>query len=144
MSDRQGMGLAIVRICLGVFLLFMGVNRYRWFFDTAVLAEQLGGWMDGAAAGSISRWYLETIALPGVPVFARLVPLAEIASGVALIVGFWTPIVAFLSFLMVLNFAVASGVIFTYAYLTNGYGLPVLGGTLGLAVGAVRLPLSVK
>jgi uncharacterized membrane protein YphA (DoxX/SURF4 family) len=142
--DRQGVGLAIGRICLGVFFLFQGVNKYRWFFDSSPLAEQLQGWLDGAASGSISRWYLETLALPGVPIFARLVPLGEIASGVALIVGFWTPIVAFLAFFMVLNFAVASGVIFTYGYLTNGYGLPVLGGTLGLVVGGVRLPLSVK
>jgi len=28
--------------------------------------------------------------------------------------------------------------------LTNGYGLPVIGSTLGLAVGGVRLPWSVR
>jgi hypothetical protein len=41
---------------------------------------------------------------------------------------------------MVLNIHVASGALFTYGFLTNGYGLPVLGSTLGLAVGGGRLP----
>ena len=50
----------------------------------------------------------------------------------------------FIAFFMVLNFAVASGIIFAYAYLTNGYGLPVLGSTLGLAIGGARLPWSVR
>jgi hypothetical protein len=45
---------------------------------------------------------------------------------------------------MVLNFAVACGVIFQYSYLTNGYGLPVLGSTLGLVVGGVRTRWSVR
>jgi hypothetical protein len=33
---------------------------------------------------------------------------------------------------------------FTYGYLTNGYGLPVIGGLLALALGGASLPLSVK
>ena len=51
---------------------------------------------------------------------------------------------AFLAFFMALNFHVASGLIFQYGFLTNGYGLPVLGSTLGLAIGGVRLPWSVR
>jgi hypothetical protein len=33
---------------------------------------------------------------------------------------------------MALNFHVASGALFKYSFLTNGYGLPVLGSTLAL------------
>jgi hypothetical protein len=47
-----------------------------------------------------------------------------------------------LTLLMVLNFHIASDVIFQYSYLTNAYGLPVLGGLLALALGGTRLPLS--
>ena len=142
--DRQGTGLAITRVCLGVFLLFQGLGKYQWFADTSLLAGRFQEWIDTVPPGSISRWYLDHLALPGIPIFARLVPLGEIVSGVALIVGFYTQIFAFLAFFMVLNFAVASGIIFTYSYLTNGYGLPVLGSTLGLAVGGRRLPWSVR
>jgi uncharacterized membrane protein YphA (DoxX/SURF4 family) len=142
--DRQGMGLAVTRICLGVFFLFQGLGKYEWFTDTSILAGRFQEWLDVAAPGSISRWYLDHIALPGIPVFARLVPLGEIVSGLALIVGFYTPIFALSALFMVLNFAVASGLIFAYSYLTNGYGLPVIGSTLGLAIGGVRLPWSVR
>ena len=142
--DRQSTGLAVTRVCLGVFLLFQGLGKYEWFADSSILAGRFQEWIDTVAPGSISRFYLDRIALPGLPIFARLVPLGEIVSGVALIVGFCTPIFAFIAFFMVLNFAVASGLIFSYSYLTNGYGLPVLGSTLGLAIGGVRLPWSVR
>jgi uncharacterized membrane protein YphA (DoxX/SURF4 family) len=142
--DRQGTGLAIARVCLGVFFLSHGVSKYRWFLDASLLEERLRDWRQAAESGSLSSWYLDRIALPGLEVFARAVPLGEIASGVALLVGWWTPFFAFVAFFMTMNFAVASGVIFRLSYLTNGYGLPVLGSTLSLALGGVRLPWSVR
>jgi hypothetical protein len=66
------------------------------------------------------------------------------ASGVGLILGFRTSLFALLAFFMVANFHIAGGTIFHYGFLTNPYGLPVLGGTLALALGGVRLPLSVR
>jgi uncharacterized membrane protein YphA (DoxX/SURF4 family) len=142
--DRQGTGLTVLRICLGVFFLFEGIGKLSWLMNASILAGRLHGWLADASAGSMSRWYLEHVAIPGVSVFARLVPLGELAAGVALIAGFWTPLAAFLAFLMVLNIHVASGALFKYAFLTNGYGLPVLGGTLGLAIGGIRLPFSLR
>jgi uncharacterized membrane protein YphA (DoxX/SURF4 family) len=142
--DRQGTGLTIVRVFMGVFFIFMGVRKYPWFLDTSILAGQFDSWLETNPPGTISHWYLEHMAIPGLAVFARLVPLGELVSGVALLVGFWTPLFAFIAFFMVLNFAVASGLIFTYGYLTNGYGLPVLGSTLGLAVGGVRTKWSIR
>ena len=91
-------------------------------------------------AGSWSSAYLQRIAIPYVGIFARLVPLGELSSGVALIAGFWTPLFAFVGFVMALNFQFASGALFKYSTLTSGYALPVLGATLALAVGGVRLP----
>ena len=140
--DRQGTGLALLRILIGVFFLFLGIGKIRWFADSSILARQLDDWAHAAASGSVSHWYLSRIALPGVPVFARLVPVGEIAGGLALIAGVWTPLVAFLAFFMVLNIHIASGAIFTYGFLTNATGLPVLGSTLALALSGRRLPLS--
>jgi uncharacterized membrane protein YphA (DoxX/SURF4 family) len=87
---------------------------------------------------------LHRIAVPGVAVFARLVPLGEFVTGLALLLGFWTPLFAFAGFFMALNFQIASGAIFQYSFLTSGYGLPVLGSTLALALGGVRLPWSIR
>jgi uncharacterized membrane protein YphA (DoxX/SURF4 family) len=142
--DRQGTGLAILRILLGVFFVFEGIGKLRWFTDTSILAASFADWSNAAAAGSASAWYLSHIAVPGLPIFARLVPLAEIFGGLALVVGFWTPLVALLAFFMVVNIHVASGALFKYSFLTNGYGLPVLGSTLALAIGGVRLRWSLR
>jgi uncharacterized membrane protein YphA (DoxX/SURF4 family) len=88
--------------------------------------------------------YLQRVAIPGVAIFARLVPLGELTSGIALVLGLWTPLFAFVAFFMALNFQFASGALFKYSFLTSGYGLPVLGSTLALAVGGVRLPWSIR
>jgi uncharacterized membrane protein YphA (DoxX/SURF4 family) len=142
--DRQGTGLAILRICVGIFFLFEGVGKIRWLTDTSQLAGQLNGWAQAVPAGSWSHLYLERVALPYSTIFARLVPLGEITSGAALIAGLWTPLFAFVAFFMALNFQVASGALFKYSALTSGYALPVLGATLALVVGGVRLPWSIR
>jgi uncharacterized membrane protein YphA (DoxX/SURF4 family) len=141
--DRQGTGLAILRICIGIFFVFEGVGKIRWFTDTSQLAGQLAAWAQAVPAGSWSHLYLERVAMPHSAMFARLVPLGEITSGAALIAGLWTPFFAFVAFFMALNFQVASGALFKYSALTSGYALPVLGATLALVVGGVRLPWSI-
>jgi uncharacterized membrane protein YphA (DoxX/SURF4 family) len=142
--DRQGTGLALLRICIGVFFLFEGIGKIRWLTDTSQLAGQLAGWSQATAAGSWSHAYLERVALPYATIFARLVPLGEITSGAALIAGVWTPLFAFVAFFMAFNFQFASGALFKYSALTSGYALPVLGATLALVVGGVRLPWSIR
>src|SRR3989442_2025860 len=142
--DRQGTGLAITRVCVGVFFLAEGLSKYRWFTDSSMLAGQLSGWAQNAAPGSLSARYVEQIALPWVVYFARLVPLGEITCGLALLAGIWRPVFALIAFLMALNFQFASGALFKTTFLASGYGLPVLGSTLALAVRGIRLPWSAR
>jgi uncharacterized membrane protein YphA (DoxX/SURF4 family) len=142
--DRQGTGLAAVRICLGLFFIFEGLGKVRWFVNSSMLSGQFAGWAQNAAPGSISHAYLERIAVPWVGVFARLVPLGELTCGLALLLGVWTPVFAFIAFFMALNFQIASGALFKFSFLTSGYGFPVLGSTLGLTIGGVRLPWSIR
>lgn len=142
--DRQGSGLTVLRVSLGVFFLFEGIGKLRWLTDASILGGRFSDWLAEAAVGSPSYWYLEHVAVPGTQLFARLVPLGELAAGIALTLGVWTPLAAFLAFFMVMNIHVASGLLFKYAFLTNGYGLPVVGGTLALAIGGIRLPFSVR
>lgn len=142
-ADRQGRGLALLRICIGIFFLFEGIGKFRWFTDSSLLGGQLAAWLQASPPEALNHRYLEQFAIPGVAYFARLVPLGEIVSGLALIVGFWTPVFALVAFVMALNFQFAGGALFKYSFLTSGYGLPVLGSTLALTIGGVRLPWSI-
>jgi uncharacterized membrane protein YphA (DoxX/SURF4 family) len=145
MAERRlgpAAGLRALSVLLGVFILFMGISKFGWLTDTSVLESRFTEWRD--AGPPAARWYLETLAIPGMPLFARLVPLAEIASGLALICGFWTRLAAGLTFFMILNFHFASDVLLHYSYLTNAYGLPVLGGLAALTIGARNLPFSLS
>lgn len=142
--DRQGYGLTFARILIGAFFFFEGIGKFRWFADSSILARQLAGWLQTAPAGSATQWYLLHVCIPGESLFARLVPLGEIGVGLALVLGVWTPLAALLGFALALNFHVASGAIFGYGFLTNAYGLPVLGSTLALVIGGVRLPWSLR
>ena len=130
--DRTRAGITILRVCLGVFFVFEGIGKIRWLTDSSILAAQFADWSQTAASGSIPQMYLQRIAIPGVAVFARLVPLGELCCGAAMVVNFWTPFFAFIAFFMALNFQIASGALFEYSFLTSGYGLPVLGGALAL------------
>jgi uncharacterized membrane protein YphA (DoxX/SURF4 family) len=135
-------GLRVLSLLLGVFILFMGMDKIGWLTNTAPLLRLLQEWRE--AAPPASRWYLETIAIPGAPIFARLVPVGELLIGSALIAGIQVRLAAALMIAMVLNFHFASDVLFHYSYLTNAYGLPVLGGLLALALGGGRLPFSLS
>jgi uncharacterized membrane protein YphA (DoxX/SURF4 family) len=136
------MPLRVLSIALGVFLLFMGLDKLDWFADSGFLERRLQEWR--GMARPIARWYLDLIAIPGAPVFARVVPIAELSAGSALILGIWIRWAAVLAMLMVINIHFAADIIFRYDYLINGYGLPILGGFAALALGGKRLPWSLS
>ena len=142
-GGSTGVGLRVLSAIMGVFLILMGSNKVAWLTDSGFLTYELQQWLDiGPVA--LSRWYLEQVAMPGAPVFARLVLLGELSTGAALVCGFRVRLAAAVALAMVLNFHFASGIIFTSGYLTNGYGPPVIGSLLALAIGAGRLPLTVS
>jgi uncharacterized membrane protein YphA (DoxX/SURF4 family) len=134
--------LRIVSVALGVFLIFMGLDKIDWLTDSGFLMERLQEWRDSARP--LPRWYLENVALPGAPIFARVIPIAELTAGSALVLGLKVRLAAAFALLMVLNFHFASDIIVRYDYLINAYGLPILGGLLALAVGGARLPFSLS
>ena len=131
-----------MRLCLGVFFLCEGLSKIGWLTDPSPLAAQLTSYLQ--TANEWNRAYLQSVCIPGAAVFARLVLLGELATGTALILGAYARYAATVAFLMVLNIHFASGALFHYRFLTNGYGLPVLGGLLALAIGGAALPFSLK
>src|SRR5687767_10647324 len=84
-SDAGPLALRLLAVLFGVFFLAMGLSKVEWLFDSALLAERFERWLPNSAP--YARWYLEHIAIPGAPLFARLVPLGELCAGAALILG---------------------------------------------------------
>ena len=141
-GGSSALALRVLGFALGLFFLFNGLSKVSWLFDSGILEERFDGWLENAPPAV--RWYIETLAAPGVPLFARLVPIAELSTGAALILGFWTRLAAFLALMMVANFNFARGMFHSGEILTDGVGFPVLGGLLALAIAGSRLPLSVS
>ena len=126
---------------MGIFLICMGYGKLGWAGDSTMLVNQLRDWWGPAPA--ISKFYIDWFAMPLAPLFARIVLLGELTTGLALLAGYRPQLAALVALFMVMNFHFAMGLLFTPAYLTNGYALPVVGGLLALIVGARRLPYAV-
>jgi uncharacterized membrane protein YphA (DoxX/SURF4 family) len=131
----QAAALVVLRVLLGVFMFFFGLDKGSWLLDATPLATQLSAWLVDAPPAS--RWYLERI-IPGAPVFARIVPLGAMLGGLALTLGFWTRMAALMSLVMVLSLQVGAGSMFRYAYLMDPSGLPLVGSLLALMIGGDR------
>jgi uncharacterized membrane protein YphA (DoxX/SURF4 family) len=137
-----GLGIRILALMLGVFFVAMSLSKIAWLTDSRILEAQLQRWLMTAAPAA--RWYIQTVCIPGAPLFARLVPLGEFCAGVALILGFWTRMAAIVAFLMVLNIHFAASAFWSPNFLRDGYGLPVLGGMLAIAINGSKLPFSLS
>ena len=137
------LGLRIMAAMIGVFFLGMCSSKIAWLTDSNILLQKFH-MIFLPKAPPIVRWYLETVCIPGAPLFARLVPLGECATGLALISGFWTRMAAAAAFLMVLNFHFATSAFWSIDFLRDGTGFPLLGGLLALAITGSRLPFSVS
>jgi len=134
-GGAQRVALVLLRLCIGVFIVFFGVEKASWLFNAAPITSQLSAWMAGATP--ISRWYLERL-LPGAPVFARIVPIGSVLAGLALTLGLWTRMAAAVALVIVLSLQLGAGSMFRYAYLMDASGLPLVGGLVALMIGGGR------
>ena len=134
-NRSQSLALLLLRVCIGVFMFFFGLEKASWLMDAAPITKQLSSW--ALEAPALSRWYLERV-IPGAPVFARMVPIGSMTAGIALALGFWTRIAAAVALVMVLSLQFGAGAMFRFAYLTDANGLPLVGGLLALIIGGER------
>jgi uncharacterized membrane protein YphA (DoxX/SURF4 family) len=142
-ASRSGLALRLLAIGIGIFFLGMCSSKIAWFTNSDILLQKFHN-IFLPKAPPIVRWYLVTVCIPGTPLFARLVPLGELAAGLSLILGFWTRMAATVAFLMVVNFHFATSAFWSVDYLRDAQGFPLLGGLLALAIAGSRLPFSVS
>jgi uncharacterized membrane protein YphA (DoxX/SURF4 family) len=138
----SAIAVRILSLAMGIFLLAMGTDKLAWFADSDLLVRQLQQWR--GAARPLARWYLDTIAIPGAPLFALVVPAAELAAGTVLLLGIRVRLAAALALLMIMNFHLAADVMLRIEYLRNGYGPPILGALFALVIGGRQLPFSLS
>jgi uncharacterized membrane protein YphA (DoxX/SURF4 family) len=141
-GPRSGLGLRLMAVFIGVFFIAMAFNKIAWFADGNLLLQRFERW--APTARPPVRWYLESIAIPGAPIFARLVPIAEFSAGTALILGFWPRRVAILALFMVLNFHLATSSFWAWDFLRDGTGPPLIGGLLAMAIGGAKMPWCIR
>jgi uncharacterized membrane protein YphA (DoxX/SURF4 family) len=116
--------LALLRIAAGLSLFLSGLRKLAWFSSTAPLDETLAKWAQHPANNMVANYLTFAQAHHGL--FARLVLIGELGLGGLLIIGFLTPLAALLAFVMVLQFQLAGGEMFSLAYLRGESSLAYL------------------
>jgi uncharacterized membrane protein YphA (DoxX/SURF4 family) len=136
------LGLRVFAVFLGVFFVAQSLNKIAWLGDPQLLLGRFTRW--APTARPEVRWYLQTIATPAAPLLARLIPAGEFMTGLALILGVWMRPAAVLALFLVLNFHFGTAAFYAWDFLRDGTGPPVIGGLIGLAIGARGLPFTIE
>jgi len=134
--------LRIVSLGVGVFFLAMCLNKVAWLTDPSLLSQRFERWLPNAAP--YAKTYLETVAIPGAAVFARLVPLGEFLTALAMFSGVFTNVAAGVALVMILNFHLATSAFWSLEFLRDGTGPPLIAALLALAIAGARLPFSLR
>ncbi len=141
-DERVRLALRVLSLGLGVFFLAMSLNKLDWFGNPDLLAQRFHRWLPHASP--YARVYLEWVAIPGAPLFARLVPLGEFVTALAMFTGVFTDIAAAAALLMVLNFHLATSAFSSPEFFRDGTGFPIIAALLALALGGGRLPYALR
>ena len=141
-ANAAAIGFRVFAVFLGIFFLAQSLNKLAWPGDPQLLLGRFQRW--APTARPEVRWYLEHIATPFAPLLARVIPVGEFMTAMALILGFWIPVAAVLALFMVLNFHFGTAAFYAWDFLRDGTGPPVIGGLIGLAIGGRNLPFTIQ
>ncbi len=137
----ERVALRLISVGVGLFFLAMSLNKVAWLADPALLSDRFQRWLPNAEP--YAQVYLRTVAIPAAPLFARVVPLAEFLTALAMVTGVGTRMAAALALVMVLNFQVATSSFSSVEILRDGTGPLLWIVLLALATVRGRLPFSV-
>ena len=110
-SSTYAFWLAIFRIYAGAFWLMHGIPKFR---DSAAFMPPTGmmqNFINDAITHTTGpyQWFLSYIVLPNASLFAELVRLGEVATGILLFLGLFTRGGALIGILLSLNYLSAKG-----------------------------------
>jgi thiosulfate dehydrogenase [quinone] large subunit len=121
---------AFFRIAIGLFFLAQGLNKLDWYSSSEFLRTSLDRYAQSPPA--LTSFYQKHVAYPGIEAWSRMIPTGEMLIGVALILGLLTQPTLVITMLLVLNFHLANGNLFSTQFLSNPYALVLLSSLVAL------------
>jgi thiosulfate dehydrogenase [quinone] large subunit len=112
------------RIAIGLFFLAQGLNKLEWYSSSEFLRTSLDRYAQSPPA--LTSFYQKHLAYPGIEAWSRMIPTGEILIGVALILGLLIQPTLIIAVLLVLNFHIANGNLFSTQFFSNPYALVLL------------------
>ena len=113
--------IAFFRIAVGVFFLSQGLNKLDWLTSSEFLRTNLDRF---AVNGQpVTLWYHHYIAQPGIEAWTRLIPTGEILLGVSLILGLMTRTSLIAALVLVVNYHITNGRIFSTQFFSEPHAL---------------------
>jgi uncharacterized membrane protein YphA (DoxX/SURF4 family) len=140
--ESARLALRIATLGIGIFFLFMSLNKVSWLANPDLLAQRFERWLPNAAWHA--QVYLGGVAIPGAPLFARVVPVGELCAALAMLSGRCTRVAAIAALFMILNFHLATSSFSSIEFLRDGTGPPMFAALLAVALTKGPLPLSVR
>lgn len=116
--------VAFLRIAVGLFFLAQGLNKLEWYSSSEFLRTNLDRYSQNAPL--LTSWYQKHVAYPGIEVWSRMIPTGEMLIGAALMVGLLTQPTLIIAVVLVLNYHLANGNVFSTAFFSNPYALVLL------------------
>jgi thiosulfate dehydrogenase [quinone] large subunit len=115
---------AFFRIAIGLFFLAQGLNKLEWYSSSEFLRTSLDRYAQSPPV--LTSFYQQHVAYPGIEAWSRMIPTGEMLIGVALILGLLTQPTLIIAMMLVLNFHLANGNLFSTQFFSNPYALVLL------------------
>lgn len=127
-SSTYAFWLALFRIYAGAFWLMHGIPKFTHSSDFMPPGGMMTGFLNNAITHTSGpyQWFLTSVVLPNAGLFAELVRLGEVMTGLLLLLGLFTRVGAVIGILLSLNYLTASGDFSHMSVLLSGLNFAAL------------------
>ena len=110
-SSTYAFWLALFRIYTGAFWLMHGIPKFTHSADFMPPTGMMNGFINNAITHTSGpyQWFLSFVVLPNAGIFAEVVRLGEVLTGLLLFFGLFTRVGALIGIALSLNYLTASG-----------------------------------
>ena len=122
--------IAFLRIVIGIFFLGQGLNKLDWYGSSEFLRTSLYRYAQNAP--SLTLWYQNHVAYPGIEAWSRMIPTGEMLIGAGLILGLLTRPTLIIAIALVVNYHLATGTLFSRGFISNPFALVLVSNLLVL------------